>query len=194
MTGSTARLLIAGALAWLASGCERGAVSVDGGRFDMYVDDMGRDASPADGKARPVVDVARLDSGSSALQVAILKATAWANLMPEVKPDPTHATMTVRYTNGGTAALGGIQLRDPALVGASGTPVHPLEMKSTGLFGGQLQAGASATVDYYNIPSATKTPVPVKCGAPIKLRTRASFTGGVTGSVESSTVLFACGY
>jgi hypothetical protein len=154
----------------LACGCDRGVVPTgDGGS-----------------------DGASADHGPAALKVSIVKAYAWANLMPVVPPDPTRATMTVRFTNSGSTTIGGIKLQEAAIVGASGSPVHPLTMKSTSPFGGQVEAGASASVDYRSVASTKSTPVPFKCDAGVKLRIRVAYSGGSVGPVESAQISFKC--
>ena len=87
-----------------------------------------------------------------------------------------------------------LQLAQAAIVGANGSPIHPLEIKKPSMPWGELKPGGTLQVKYSAIPSSKPTPVRFACGSLVKLRIKVLHAGGVSGPIESDLITFSCYY
>jgi len=176
--------------------------------LDGVVDD-GTKADSAAGDAKVVDAKAKLDSAPKdatlkpdvkvnpgALTAKIVKASAWANLMPIVAPDPTRASVEIELKNTSGSDVTGIKVQNAELQSLASPPAsHPLTMVTTmSSFTGVIKAGQTKTVGFAHQTSTNKVPVPFKCGSQIKMLLEVVYDGGKIGPLEQNPVSFQCTY
>jgi hypothetical protein len=120
----------------------------------------------------------------------------WANLMPIVAPDPTHANVKMSFTNQGTSDVTGVKLINAALTAYNSptSKAHPLVLQPASGFTGVVPAGQTQQADFTHTPSTTQTPVPFPCGTQVQVRTEVSSSAGALGPLLSKPVTFDCAY
>lgn len=163
------------------------------------------EARPADGmpvadtKAapdqKPAVDSkAASDTAPGSLQVKVVSADVWANLMPPAPPDPTSVKLTLSFTNSGAQAVTGIKLADGKLQPVPSGTALPIELQAQAPFAGTVPAGQSVTAEFLRVKASGSVPLPTTCNGLVKVGFTVQHAGGSLGPLWSSDVSFLCAY
>jgi hypothetical protein len=161
------------------------------------------DAKPAESKpdAKLVADIGPAadkavasDAKPGSLQVKVVSAEVWANLMPPAPPDPTSVKLTLSFTNSGGQAVTGIKLADGKLQPVPIGTALPIELQAMAPFAGTVPAGQAVTAEFLRVKSSGSVPLPTTCNGLVKIGFTVQHAAGSVGPLWSSDVSFLCAY
>jgi hypothetical protein len=133
------------------------------------------------------------DGKPGSLQVTIVSANVWANMMPPVGPDPTGVALKLSLVNSGGQDVTGLKLTSAELRPTNGA-AQAIDLVAVAPFAGVVTAGNTVTADFSKVKKTTSTPMPTSCNGTLKLAFSVQHDGGTLGPFSSGDLTLVCAY